>query len=280
MNDPASTIAHGSPQGTGKAVRILHLTDFHFLPGPGQTMLGVDTELSFSEVVAAAGSTGPRPDLALLTGDLVQTPSAAAYRRLKTRLQALECPCYCLPGNHDDPALMAGILAGEKLFCRAQILLRDWQIICLNSVVPGEAHGLLAGEQLATLATLLDAQPGRFALIALHHHPVPCGSRWMDTMVLKNSDAFFAVLERHGNVKAVIFGHIHQAMDCVHRGLRFIGTPSTCFQFEPNRADLGLDSIGPGYRWIELHPDGSITTRLERLETVPEDSTDAAAGDR
>lgn len=252
-----------------RSTRILHLTDFHFLAEGKQTMLGVDTEQSFSEVLARANDSGRRSDLALLTGDLVQDPEASAYRRLKTRLAALECPCYCLPGNHDDSALMKGILAGGSVYYQPQVLLDRWQIICLDSTIPHQPYGRLGEDQLSLLKTLLDQQPERFALIALHHHPVPCWSHWMDAMVLEDADRFFGILEQHPRARGVVFGHVHQAMDVVHKGLRLLGTPSTCFQFKPNQADFALDPTPPGYRWIELLLDGGIYTELERSATLP-----------
>jgi Icc protein len=269
MTDFPLTAAPGEPAETSRAIRILHITDFHLLAEGGQTMLGVDTEQSFSDVLEASRKSGPRPDLALLTGDLVQDPCESSYLRLKKRLEGLECPCYCLPGNHDDPRLMAGILAGDHVYCQPRILLDRWQIICLDSVIPHQPCGLLAEKQLDFLKTRLDEQPERFALIAMHHHPISSGSLWMDTMVLQNADRFFAILRERPQARGVVFGHVHQAMDVAAQGLRLLATPSTCFQFKPRQAGFELDAVPPGYRWIELHPDGSIETALERLTAVP-----------
>ncbi len=245
-------------------ILILQLTDFHFLGQVGNTLLGVDTDRSFSNVLAAALASRSAPDAALLTGDLTQNPEVSAYERLKKRLTALPCPGYCLPGNHDDPVLIASHLTGGNIHFQSQILLGSWQIICLDSTIPHQPGGRLAENQLQLLETALDQEPERFALIALHHHPVPCGSPWMDTMRLENAGPFFDILERRPKVRGVVFGHIHQAMDVVHHGLRLLGTPSTCFQFKPNQTDFALDPIPPGYRWIELYPDGQLDTQLER----------------
>jgi Icc protein len=111
--------------------------------------------------------------------------------------------------------------------------------------------------------------PDHFALVALHHHPVASGSAWMDTMQLENADAFFDLLDRHSQARGVVFGHIHQTLESEYRGLRILGTPSTCFQFKPGQAQFALDALPPGYRWIELHPDGHITTQVKRLNNIP-----------
>ena len=231
-------------------IRVLQLTDFHLRAQPGGTLLGVDTERSLVETLSAALKERPRPDIALLTGDLVQDADTAPYRRLGSLLSPLPCPAYCLPGNHDDLALIADILAGGRIHCQPRIPLNNWQIICLDSTIPHSPRGRLADAQLDLLDKLLDEHPEHFALITLHHHPLPCGSAWMDTMVLENADAFFGVLSRHPQVHSVVFGHVHQAMDTVYQGLRILGAPSTCFQFKPLQAEFSLDPVPPGYRWL------------------------------
>ena len=251
-------------------IRVLQLTDFHLRAQSGGTLLGVDTEHSFAGILSAALNGRHQPAIALLTGDLVQDAEPAAYRRLKSLLSPLPCPAYCLPGNHDDPALIADILAGGRIHCQPRILLNNWQIVCLDSTIPHSPRGRLADAQLDLLDKLLGERPEHFALIALHHHPLPCGSAWMDTMVLENSNAFFGVLSRHPQVRGVVFGHVHQAMDTVYQGLRILGAPSTCFQFKPLQAEFKLDPIPSGYRWLELHEDGTIISRIRRLDALPE----------
>lgn len=270
MIQPPSTPENGITRETAQPIRILHLTDFHFLAPGRKAMFGVDTEQSFVEVLAAALQSDQRPDLAVLTGDLVQDPEASAYENLRRRLSLLPCPAYCLPGNHDDPTLMVRILAQGNVFCQPQILLEHWQIICLDSTVPGQAHGCLAAEQLELLSALLGEYPQRHALIALHHHPVASGSPWMDTMLLENAERFFEVLAQHEQARGVVFGHVHQEMDRRHRGLRIFSSPSTCFQFKPRQRDFALDPLPPGYRWIELHPDGRIESSIRRTASLPE----------
>ncbi|GAB6048861.1 3',5'-cyclic-AMP phosphodiesterase [Methyloparacoccus murrellii] len=252
-----------------RLIRLLQLTDFHLRKAPGDTLLGVDTERSFRETLAAALADGTPPDLALLTGDLVQDACPETYMRLASLLADLPCQAWCLPGNHDDPALLARHLAGGRLHVQPQILLPDWQIICLDSTVPGSPKGRLSAAQLATLASLLEQQPERHALIALHHHPVPSGSAWMDTMQLENTGAFFEQLSRHPQVRGIVFGHIHQVLDEELNGIRLLGSPSTCFQFGPRQADFGLDAVPPGYRWIELREDGTLATVVRRLDRLP-----------
>lgn len=269
MSDLVRAAKPAGPEPGSRPIRVLHITDFHILAETGGTLLGVDTEQSLIEALDAVRRSAIRADLAILTGDLVQDPHPSSYDRLKHLLGGLDAVCYCLPGNHDRPGLMEKQLVGGNLRSQPQILLEGWQIVCLDSTVPGMAGGHLVDQQLRLLEIALEEQPGRHALVALHHHPVPTGSLWMDTMQLDNADRLFALLDRFPQVRALVFGHVHQAVDMARGGLRLFGTPSTCFQFQPDSADFALDPIPAGYRWMELNPDGTIRTTVERLARIP-----------
>ncbi|MBX2809216.1 MAG: 3',5'-cyclic-AMP phosphodiesterase, partial [Cellvibrionaceae bacterium] len=67
------------------------------------------------------------------------------------------------------------------------------------------------------------------------------------------------------HVKLILWGHIHQEFDALHEGVRLLASPSTCIQFAPGKNEFTLDKTMPGYRWLELHDDGSISTHVERL---------------
>jgi Icc protein len=252
-----------------KPIRILQLTDFHLLADPSTTMMGIDTDQSFLAALEHARRGENDVDLFLLTGDLVQDAHPDAYQRLRGFLSVVAKPCFCLPGNHDDPEMIRSVLVGGQLAYTRQILRDDWQIICLDSIIPGHPGGYLAAHQLDLLESLLSEQAHRHALISLHHSPVPTGSAWLDTMMLSNHQAFFALLKRFPQVKAVVFGHIHQALDVAYAGIRCLGAPSTCFQFKPGSEDFGLDFLPGGYRRLALYPDGEILTEVIRLDSVP-----------
>ena len=48
-----------------------------------------------------------------------------------------------------------------------------------------------------------------------------------------------------------------------------LGSPSTCVQFIPGQDDFGIDACPPGYRWLELLPNGEIKTGLGVLPEIP-----------
>lgn len=249
-------------------VRILQLTDSHFPAIEGNRIQGVDAEQSFRAVAGTALGSERSYDLMLLTGDLVDTPLESAYLRLRDCLLALDTsiPCYCLAGNHDEPGEMAKFLLGGNIQMTPRILLAHWQIVCMDSTVPGHAEGVLQDSQLEMLHQSMDAHPEKHLLVAVHHHPIPCGSAWMDTMMIRNAERLLTALQTVRNrACAVVFGHIHQALDRTISGIRFLACPSTCCQFKPHSREFRLDELPPGYRWINLHENGEIATGVEYL---------------
>lgn len=251
-------------------LRLLQLSDCHLLARPGQTLMGVDTERSFQEVLTHLKRTPDwPPDLILLTGDLVQEPLPVAYERLSHYLETLQLPWVVLPGNHDDPEMMANILCRNAQHCAKHILTKTWQILGLNSYLPGSTGGHLDAAELELLTHSLAQAQDRPALIALHHPPLPVKSPWMDTMQVDNGQELLTLLERFPNVKGVIFGHVHQVFESNYRSIRLWSVPSTCFQFKPGSETFALDAQAAGWRWLELHACGQIHTRVERLDHLP-----------
>lgn len=250
---------------TSACLSILQLSDLHILPTPEDRLLGVDTEHYFHACLKQAFATKQLFDLILLTGDLAQDPCLASYRRILNAIEVYKMPCICLPGNHDDYTLMQQILNTDKINCRKQVLLDNWQLISLNSQIPGEPGGRLSNEELVFLESCLTENPSRHALIAIHHHCLETKSPWMDTMIIENSQELLAIVDKYPQAKVITTGHIHQVMDIKTTTFRVLGVPSTCFQFTPESPEFSVNDVAPGYRLIDLYADGRVESEVVRL---------------
>lgn len=252
---------------------ILQLSDLHILAASEDKMLGINTEHYFHACLEQAVrlrsrqafAAKPHFDLILLTGDLAQEPCLASYRRIFTALEAHKTPCICLPGNHDDYELMQQVFNTESINCRKQVLLDNWQLISLNSQIPGDPGGRLSDEELDFLENCLSRNPDRHALVAVHHHCLETKSSWMDTMIIENSRELLAIVDKYPQVKVITTGHIHQVMDIKTTSLRVLGAPSTCFQFTPESTEFSVNGTAPGYRLIDLYADGRLESEVVRL---------------
>jgi len=81
---------------------VAHITDLHIKP-PGELAYGqVDTATALAELVATLNKLSPRPDLVVVTGDLVDGGKPVEFSHLRGLLQPLEIPIAVTCGNHDD----------------------------------------------------------------------------------------------------------------------------------------------------------------------------------
>lgn len=262
----------------GETIKILQITDTHLFAGSDGQLLGLNTEQSLAAVLADARRRHAATDLVLATGDLVHDGTDEAYRRCFARLNTLGVPVYCLPGNHDEATTLQKI--GHTGHCRYELsaVHGNWHFVMLDSTIRGSDGGHLSAAMLTQLDQALAAQPQLHTLVCLHHQPVPMGSDWLDTMAVDNPEQFFAVIERHPQVRGIVWGHVHQGFDGRLGAVELMSTPSTCIQFKPHSSRFALDLLPPGYRWLELHPDGRIETGVERVDGVAETINFAAIG--
>jgi Icc protein len=263
MREPAPSPAPQPDQDAGSpfrglpagAIRVLQITDTHLYADPAGTLLGMNTLESLDAVLDLVMAEALPADLALAT---------AGYHLLSGRLGALGCPTLALPGNHDDPAVLAEVLATLPVRRSREARFGGWQVLLLDSTVPGSDGGMLPPRELDWLEQALRQDAGH-SLICLHHSPLPTGSDWLDTMALANADQFFALVDRYPRVRGIVFGHIHQKLEAERNGVRIMGSPSTCVQFAQVRPRFGVDPRPPGYRWLGLLPDGGIRSGVRRV---------------
>lgn len=252
--------------GTSSVVRLTHLTDPHLYGGEGELLRGIATLPALEATLAHAKQRDWPPDAVLVTGDLVQD-DPAGYAPFRRVFGALRLPVLCLPGNHDEPQTMRRELDCAPFILGGSVDIGLWRIVLLDSTIPGSASGRLGAENLAALQSALAGAPQRHALVCLHHHPVPMASRWLDRVGLQNADEFFDVIDRHPNVRGIVWGHVHQSYDALRKGVRLLATPSTCAQFLPRSEQFAIDRRPPGYRTLELKADGSLLTEVIWIES-------------
>ncbi len=250
------------PQAPNKSLHIVQVTDCHLGEREGDTLLGMDTDHSLVAVLDQLRRDCGVIDLLVVSGDLSSNGQAGAYHRLLPRLGGLAPHLVWLPGNHDDVALMRQ-LAGAALM-PARLELGGWQLLFLDSAVPGQVGGKLAASQLLLVEQAL--QQALPTLIFLHHHLFPVGCQWLDEQRVENAAELQVLLQGQDQVKAIVCGHVHQESDIQQGPLRQLTTPSSCIQFAPGSAGFALDSRNPGYRYLELAADGSLVTQVRRVQ--------------
>jgi 3',5'-cyclic-AMP phosphodiesterase len=253
---------------------FIQISDTHLFEDAAAKLWGVAPDQALDAAIEALAQLDGKPSFVLVTGDCSADGTEASYLRLAGKLQRLGVPIYYLPGNHDDPARMARLLAGHSI-ASGDKLTQDfeadgWRFILLDSTVPGQDWGALGKEQIEWLRSELAAQPAKPTMIFVHHNPVPVGSAWLDTMTIADADDLLPVVAAAPQVHAVLYGHVHQEKADVLGATRYLSAPSTFFQFKPNAPTFGSDSVPPGARIVHLDSGGFTTAVLRFGEFLPE----------
>ena len=263
---PSAATPSAAPSADS-SVLLVQLSDSHLFAEADGRLLGMDTCDSLQRVIALVEQEQPRIDLVLATGDLSQDGSLASCQRFRQLTDSLAPQVRWFPGNHDEPAAMQAACAGTALL-DSVLDIGQWRIILLDSSIVGAVPGYFAEEQLSLLDQALDSAGARHVLVSFHHHPVSIGCRWMEPIGIRNPQALFARLAGRSQVKALLWGHVHQEFDQQLHGMRLLASPSTCVQFAPGSEDFQVDHEAPGYRWLRLHDDGRLDTGVSRVTGI------------
>lgn len=253
---------------------IAQISDTHIkLPGR-LAYQRVDTAAMLAACVAAIEELDPRPDLILLTGDLVDFGSPEEYAFLGKILAPLRVPLVAIPGNHDErEAMRAAFAAGGYLPTTGflQFAIDDYplRIVGLDTLVPGQGGGRLCPERLAWLDETLSQRQRMPTLLLMHHPPFVTGIRHMDSVGLAGREELAAVLARHAQVQVVLCGHLHRPIYGQVGGRPVLTCPSPAHQVA---LDLRPDAPSsfrmepPAFMLHRWH-DGALVSHLALVET-------------
>jgi len=246
--------------------RIWQFSDTHLFADSNATLYGVNSDDLFRRIITAATKKGGDAMLSLFTGDLVHDGSVAGYQRLLDIIEMLGVNAHCLPGNHDSSDIMHAILSGPRVSCGAHVLYKNWLIILVDTTLSGENAGQLSATEVSRIESLIAINKRAYVLLAMHHPPVKTSMEWLDKDVtLTNPDAVDLLADKYPAIRGVVWGHAHQEYERYRDGVLWAGCPSTMAQFKPGVVEFELDTVAPGFRTLDLYPDGNIQTQVIRL---------------
>jgi len=248
---------------------IAQISDLHVKPPgvPGR----VDTAAALARCVNELNRFVPRPNLVVISGDLVDSPSKEAYDHVVRLLAPLDLPFAAIPGNHDDRDLMRAALpdryARESGALHAVREVGNVDVVLIDSVTPGENYGTLDADSLAWLDAVLGASSTRPALLFIHHPPFATGIAHMDVQNLRNAVDLASTLRRHRRARLVAAGHVHRATLTSFAGVAATICPAPnhavaldldarlppTFTIEPPAFHLHLWSAGEDYATVVTH---------------------------
>jgi Icc protein len=248
---------------------IAQISDLHIMREGKRAYGHFDTRECLARAVDRLNALTPRPDLALVTGDLVDAGSAEEYARLAVELHRLAMPFRLIPGNHDARDTLRAAFpeqpweADEGEFCHYADEAWPVRIVALDSLAPGEVAGLLCARRLDWLSRTLAAGGERPTLVMVHHPPFPTGIDHMDRLPMRGAEDLAGILERHRCVLRVVAGHVHRMIVGSLGGRSCTTCPSTAHHFA-----LDLEPGMPA-RWTAEPPGFQLHRYLggDRLAT-------------
>lgn len=204
---------------------LIQISDCHIDAVP--KTIGVDTQANLKKIIQTALK---KPfDKLLITGDLTQNGTQYAYELLQKILSPIPMQKLVLmAGNHDNADNL------QKTFennLKDKFSLGDWEVFTLDSTQDSKTSGYLSQTTLKTLAKNLQKTTAKYNIIALHHPIVSMQSSWDDSLSLENSEQLFKIMDKYPKIKAVLWGHAHQADEFNRNKVRLISCPSSAEQF-------------------------------------------------
>jgi 3',5'-cyclic AMP phosphodiesterase CpdA len=76
----------------------------------------------------------------------------------------------------------------------------------------------------------------------MHHPPFDIGIPYMDRIKLEQPEEFADVLQTHGDIRHIFFGHVHRAAFVHWRGI-----PCTCLPGTNHQIPLNRETVGTPY---------------------------------
>jgi 3',5'-cyclic-AMP phosphodiesterase len=215
---------------------IAQISDLHVRP---DGILYADQVPSNSMADAAVNhlnSLVPRPELVIITGDIVDQGSSEEYEVSRRILARLEIPYLVIPGNHDERRAFSRAFADHSYLpvgggaLNYQFDAHPVRIIALDSSVPGQHHGDIDPTSLTWLEQTLADDSGRPTLLMMHHQPFASGIPYLEEYRHFGADKIAKVIAGCPSIERVLCGHVHRLMTAQLGGVLVMSCPSTASQ--------------------------------------------------
>ncbi|KEY60342.1 phosphodiesterase [Serratia sp. DD3] len=231
---------------------IAHLSDLHIKAGGRLSYKKVDTLGALYAAISKLNRLIPKPDIVVISGDLVDFGRDDEYHTLRQALSTLRIPFYVVPGNHDDRQALRRAFSDAQ-YLQPQTEFIQWviddypvRLIGLDSTLPGKSSGLLCPQRLLWLEQQLALCPDQPTLVILHHPPFVSGISHMDKQRLENPQDLASIIRRHPQVERVLCGHLHRTIET-----RFAGTLACSAPGLSHQVALDLRTESPAHFVLE-----------------------------
>lgn len=250
--------------------KLIHITDLH-LVAPGETLYGLDPADRFEGVLAEVAATHADADAVLITGDLTDAGHPAAYQTLRDLIDGFPIPVHLTLGNHDSRPAFRSVFGGEG-FVQSGFDVGLWRVLLLDTKDETSVHGSLDGGRLDWLDQQLSEAGHRPVLLSMHYPPNDLHVPNFAAFGLKAPEALGDVLNRHGNVRQMLFGHMHLAISGALFGIPFSVNRGTAQHIALDLGQSGKPAFvagTPSYALVLLEGHDVVVHTSDGLSGLP-----------
>jgi 3',5'-cyclic-AMP phosphodiesterase len=253
---------------------IAQISDLHVRPAGRLYRDATDSNAQLSAAIRHLHDLDRRPDLVIVSGDLVDEGDPEEYAEAAERLNQLAVPFLIVAGNHDDRDCLRQAFpdhtylppSGSLNYCIDDHPVR---IVVLDTCLPGSHHGEVDVQSLSWLERTLRSDRDKPTLVVLHHPPFASGIPYLDDYRFADSTPTAEVLRRFSNIEAVLCGHVHRTMVKRWAGTVVISCPSTTTEIALQlRSDaLPQSYLGPPACMLHTwEPGRGLVSHLSHIE--------------
>ena len=224
-------------------------SDIHIAGDVSRSACGVNMAEHFRAAVREVLGSERSVAGVMINGDCAyQTGQIEDYRVLCELLEPLRdrgVPVFLTLGNHDDRGNFREAMSEADrlslLDARHVGVIRtpraNW--ILADSATRPVSEGRFGSAQIEWMASVLDAEPDKPAIIYAHHNPTDGIEEWP----LQDTDEFFAMASVRRQVKAYVFGHTHRWVVGSHpSGIHLVNLPSTAYVLDEGEPSGWVDA--------------------------------------
>ena len=219
---------------------IAQITDIHLGFEPGNPR--ESNRLRLDRVIAALNALSPQPDCLLVTGDIADRGTDAAYAQFREAVSELDFPVYCCPGNHDlrenfrDALPQPGAVGG---YIQYGFDAGPVRVLVLDTLDDTRQGGGFCEARAAWLKEQLALHAERPTLIAMHHTPIASGIAWMDPAPdTPWIERLALTIRGNHQIVKIVCGHIHRPIAAQWREHSLAVCAATAAQLSLNFAPI------------------------------------------
>lgn len=243
---------------------LLHLTDLHTADPSGPKWWDQDAGTNLQSVIDSVKEMTVDVAAVIVSGDLVNQPSAAnyeSYNQAAESLRSLGAPVFLCLGNHDDRALFRQCVLGvdggrttDPYHYSEQI--RGLRIIVLDTRGGTAGTTGVDAEQLDWLEREVTEPAEHGSLVVMHHPPLPTAVSDLNIRV-DNVGRLRDVLSGH-RVRGILCGHVHFSNVGCFAGAVCATAPAVVSLMDPSTQDGHRHLEGSGFNLVHLLEDELI----------------------